>query len=577
MGSFAGVLAGLGGEIQRENIQKAAVEHEAYQNLAAQYEKMAESATDEFAPELLKAAFAIRSTPPGKKPPKEATDTHALMVRHLGKGIQEGRFDVQSPIEKPPQKESVSTEVNFPGGAEGQGGMPRMETTGPAEYQLPTPPVPTYLNQAMQEGQQNPQSAQPGSDSPPPVSGMPSPGFGTPAPLPMAMPQLPPPPRRQNEFSRDGEQYAYYKNIPNTPEEERQSQVQDLRALVDLARSIDLTTPVQIANFIRNKQVEAAGNGERWASAGGNWIFNVATGDLKRAGTSNVKLAPDEVLINEDTGEKIGQGLPKIPPPPTGAFNNALAAWKNEHPGQEPTSSDIEKIQRNMSASGEPLSQVMVNGVPTWLPRSQAIGKPAVRTVYAADSTPTTGGQQGLSLTAPPTVPQGTQDQLAGIKNAYDQFKTVETMFKDPQYQVQGPALGRVKMYEIDKLGGSGASETEIELANRLSTLLTSQAFQNGGKQLTGTELERFVLNTPSLNDTVQQALTKTKVALEILRNNYNTRRSMLGPRQEGQIPQIEGGGISAPPGKIKVIRKSDGQPGTISESAFDPAKYERQ
>lgn len=61
------------------------------------------------------------------------------------------------------------------------------------------------------------------------------------------------------------------------------------------------------------------------------------------------------------------------------------------------------------------------------------------------------------------------------------------------------------------------------------------------------------------------------KTQLKTLRGLIDTRlKSFLG----GQVAMPGGGGGQVVPGKIAVIRKSDGQPGIISEQFFDPSKY---
>jgi len=161
----------------------------------------------------------------------------------------------------------------------------------------------------------------------------------------------------------------------------------------------------------------------------------------------------------------------------------------------------------------------------------------------------------GVPLGAKPTtVSAEAQAQLAGITNAYTQFKNVENKL----HLVQGPLFGQVTMAEVERLGGLGADPAAIQMAVELRTLMANQAFANGGKQLTGTEKVEFEFQTPSMTDTIQQAAIKTAAALKILRNNYATKMAVMPVTQSRQLPgSVDGaaekatqyGGIAPPPG----------------------------
>lgn len=196
-----------------------------------------------------------------------------------------------------------------------------------------------------------------------------------------------------------------------------------------------------------------------------------------------------------------------------------------------------------------PLYPVAGNEGIDYLNRRDAEGKSVPRTIYDARGNPSTGGVTGASLNRPDPIPASTQEQLAGFKNSIDQFKDVGTLLADPKFKTLGPVMGRVKMFEIEKLGGMGASKEEIQLAVTLRTLMQTQAFQNGGKQLTGTEKEEFIFNTPSLNDTLEQAVIKTVVASRILQRNMGTRIKVLSPSQRRQLhPDVlSAGGVEVP------------------------------
>jgi hypothetical protein len=307
-----------------------------------------------------------------------------------------------------------------------------------------------------------------------------------------------------------------------------------------------------IANYINEKTVDRpASNAEKWASAGQGIIYNTTTGETYSVANTEEKLhtlAPGEKLFTGD-GRLIAEGGQKLDAPPNTPFESMLADFRAKN-GREPNQAEVLEMQKNLqTVQGEPLYPVMVNGQPTLLPRSRATGMPAPRTVYDMSGMPTTGGVVGTSLTPPPVVSDTAQQQLAGLKNSIGQFTNVENLLKQPRFQTLGPVLGRVKLGEINKLGGYGATPDEIELAITLQRLLSSQAFAEGGKQLTNTELEQFRLMTPSFNDTVASAKVKTDNAIRFLNTAYKNRLRVMPARQRGQIdPNSNSNPLTPPP-----------------------------
>jgi hypothetical protein len=157
-------------------------------------------------------------------------------------------------------------------------------------------------------------------------------------------------------------------------------------------------------------------------------------------------------------------------------------------------------------------------------------------------------------------MPQSAAEQISGTKTALDQYR--ELMPNLERYKGFGPVGGRITLAEIGKIGGAGASKEEIQLATELYNLTTSQAFANGGKQLTVTELERFQKQVPQLTDTLEQALIKTHEARKILRNSMANKIKSLPPRQRQLLDKsfLDEAGISyAKPGPnvSKVLGKT--------------------
>ncbi len=174
--------------------------------------------------------------------------------------------------------------------------------------------------------------------------------------------------------------------------------------------------------------------------------------------------------------------------------------------------------------------------------RAGAIGQSAPRTLYDAAGNPSVAGQEGRSTSAPP-MPSGTaQQRLSGFKIALDQAKDISALLdpKNNPNALFGPLAGRVTLAEVSKLGGMGASPQQVELATRLQRFLSSQAFADGGKQLTPTELEQFRAVSPALTDTIEQAVLKTRLALEFIQKRGQADIDVMPPRERAQFsPEI--------------------------------------
>lgn len=185
-----------------------------------------------------------------------------------------------------------------------------------------------------------------------------------------------------------------------------------------------------------------------------------------------------------------------------------------------------------------------------YLPRSEASHRPAARTVFDMQGNPIMGGNFGFSTTPPPTVPSTEQNRIGGFNFALQQANDINDLLNDPAYKdpirAFGPAAGRIKLAEISKLGGMGASQKQIELANKLQRFLSSQAFADGGKQLTPTELEQFKVVSPAMSDTLATALQKTRDSIKFFQDRLKNDLDVMPVRQRSQIPGV---GTPAPSG----------------------------
>lgn len=151
-----------------------------------------------------------------------------------------------------------------------------------------------------------------------------------------------------------------------------------------------------------------------------------------------------------------------------------------------------------------------------------------------------------------PSLPGTTMERIEGMKTALDLARPVAA--KLTSKRSFGPVAGRMTLAEINKLGGAGASKEDIALATELHRLVTTQAFANGGKQLTPTELEQFERLNPALSDTLDQAIIKTQQSIQFLQMRLKNTVDTLTPRQRELVnPNLVNTGPDQQPGQPKV------------------------
>jgi hypothetical protein len=180
---------------------------------------------------------------------------------------------------------------------------------------------------------------------------------------------------------------------------------------------------------------------------------------------------------------------------------------------------------------------------------------------------------------ASPTIPAldpTTRTTLAGWDLALDGLNKVVPQLQSLKSQL-GIIPGNITLGEINKLGGMGASKEAISLATRLERLLMSQAFAEGGKVLTETELSFFKKINPHLTDTFAQAITKAQESLDYIASRRALAVRLLNPQQRSLVPPApfdmtdqpplpNGGGQVIDSPTIRLFLKAAGN---------DPAKAE--
>jgi hypothetical protein len=184
------------------------------------------------------------------------------------------------------------------------------------------------------------------------------------------------------------------------------------------------------------------------------------------------------------------------------------------------------------------------NGVPVrkYIRRADMLGRGGQP---QPGSGPAPGVQSGASSSATfvrpqPSIPMGAQGELSGLANAIQQVEPINALIQrigPGREGVLGPLRGRaIGSIVAEQLGGMGLDQSTIELVTRLQRLITTQAFADGGKQLTPTEYAQFLKLNPSMADDVEQAIVKTKLSDEYLRTRLGNRIRAIPQQQQYQV-----------------------------------------
>jgi hypothetical protein len=113
---------------------------------------------------------------------------------------------------------------------------------------------------------------------------------------------------------------------------------------------------------------------------------------------------------------------------------------------------------------------------------------------------------------------------------------TIQARLKSGEYRTLGPILGRITLAQARLGGGAGMKETDKKSITALATALNRQAFEDGGKQLTQTELERFGWEAIEESDTMEMALIKAQNNIARIDGVIRSRLVSLDPKQRRRM-----------------------------------------
>jgi hypothetical protein len=148
------------------------------------------------------------------------------------------------------------------------------------------------------------------------------------------------------------------------------------------------------------------------------------------------------------------------------------------------------------------------------------------------------------STPAPPHIaplknPSGAvQGEIAGMNSDLEMGRGLLQSLNATTTRL-GPAAGRLKLAEIEKLGGVGASDADVQLYDQLKQFTRIEAFKSGGKALTATELQQITPLLPKLTDTLPTAVQHLKDALARYQTILNNRLKVM-PRGEKMMMGLD-------------------------------------
>lgn len=263
-------------------------------------------------------------------------------------------------------------------------------------------------------------------------------------------------------------------------------------------------------------------------------------------------IGPGAYALDTNTGQIIN-GPPAKPEAKSdfeGYASLKEQQWVAAHPNEQMTPEVRMELWRaarrefhsefSPAASTEPIYPVMQSDGTSviYTPRSQAIGKPAPKTLYDPQGVPHTGGTN-LSTSPPPEPSQEQQNVLSGTKMFDDQLQGLQHEVKGTHF---GPIAGRVKFFLLRQGGGVGLSPQEKKVVVRMSNLFATKAFAEGGKQLTGPEREIFEQIMPSERDTLPTIATKIDLLREFNQQKLTNTIDVMSWRKRMQLRGVAGG-----------------------------------
>jgi hypothetical protein len=130
------------------------------------------------------------------------------------------------------------------------------------------------------------------------------------------------------------------------------------------------------------------------------------------------------------------------------------------------------------------------------------------------------------------------RDRLSSFSTILSEASKVQRMLSKANPNSFGPIVGRYTLADIQKFGGAleGLTPEQVELADAISNLLTSAAFGDGGKQLTGTELTRFEQVAPKLQDNLPTAIQHVKDTIEFFQERGKNDLKLMSPQQLSRL-----------------------------------------
>lgn len=170
------------------------------------------------------------------------------------------------------------------------------------------------------------------------------------------------------------------------------------------------------------------------------------------------------------------------------------------------------------------------------------------RQIYAPVTTPDGKPVYGG---AAPLIAQGGRNTIAArdaVLNQIDNLRPAVTKISESF----GPIAGRVLKFKTSQiLGGYGTTPEERAAVLQMRTLLMNKSFSEGGKNLTGTELQLLtdILNDPT--DTFDMTISKLEEAKKIISQQQMNDLLVIPEVQRGQIDARFWGrvGLPAPAG----------------------------
>jgi len=522
MGAMAGFFGQLGEQLQEKNKREQDHEAKTRNEMATIIEHLASTAKPQYAPDYHQAAFLIRSTPLGKKLPKEATDIYALLRRQVqgqaqqpaqGQGQAPQQAQPQSPVAPPP----IGAGEDFGGGGGGFNG-------GAGQSPVPPPPMLTST---------------PDSGGGMATLGT---GVGSSADRSSAVAQ---PPGMRTELT----QY--------TPEDklafEQQARAQQFKTGTDQARQIGLTRPADIANYSTGKTVDAGGESQaHWASAGQGIIYNSSTGETRVVSTTPgkiIQLQPGEQAYE---GSKLVAENTNKPNQRASDFNNyadIVARAKGYDSAADMSPAEMRQTLNEYAIHRSAATNTVIrngpNGpTPTVIPRAQlpAGGAPAAQTVIGPSGMPSLGGVQGYSGGTVPNPPTGINDDLSNLDATSAQYSRIKQSLSDPEIaaMTQPGILNQLVKQPLASLSYNhlksvGLTPKQVAFISEIKGAVAAGVYERAGAVLSGYERSTYQSFFPSPDESITTIISKLDKLMPVLEQKRQNLLRGVDPRIQGR------------------------------------------